>query len=667
MFTGTQLQEYHRGQVAAFRPLMTNSSISTFYSSRASGLLRRPLTPSSTASSSEHGATVAHDSEMDDEDAGSHWKPSNVQASGAHSPLHLFDKSLRESSIVDDNDELSSFFRTPEALHVKSIDLVVSKDEFESPELVVSPELNWLNSRNDNMEYNLRSKNVDSNHQAAPSGLEQIRDKLRHLKNTAAENHEDAEPASRLQLQAQSVTDSLSSLRSATALVMSVADDGDTVSEPMEGVSCEVCSCPKRGESVSQTWRGCHCNATTTTTSQELAGESSSSNVENDSKAANMVYAKERDIWYIYRHSSEYEVPVAGFSETKMEINPPQILAKEVHMRARITEFSPPSVSASAEDASPTVYSEGSSSKGHKENVIIQEVAMECVTSNIAEGGNVSTPGKEVDGELVADGVEDGTAALNRRMLEDVVGARSESMSQSGSPAVESLKKGETERANQIIQIPDEQCDKESTQACSSSENVSKPLHMSSEPPQNSPMPALHSSSVPHRATVANTISPSFEAEKKPEILGQPSSQGGGQVDYGGHRADAQASQAVSSVTSRHNLALNAEEQNHLRTESSSRSAKEGASEQGLPVHVRVTHTPPETHWNEDHVSVIPQVKKIIWQEEDLQPQPQPQFGTLLEAGTVHSRADEHERKCREGDEVAFRAGTTFNFFMLKE
>lgn len=150
------MQEYHRGQVAAFRPLMTNSSISTFYSSRASGLLRRPLTPSSTASSSEHGATVAHDS---DEDVGSsQWKPLS-KASGAHSPLHLFENSLRDHagmtldascSIVDDNDELSSFFnRTPEALQVDTID-------FKSPRkttLLGSPEFAAeINSRNNGHE-----------------------------------------------------------------------------------------------------------------------------------------------------------------------------------------------------------------------------------------------------------------------------------------------------------------------------------------------------------------------------------------------------------------------------------------------------------------------------------------------------------------------------------
>lgn len=146
--------------MAAFRPLMTNSSISTFYSSRASGLLRRPLTPSSTASSSEHGATVAHDS---DEDVGSsQWKPLS-KASGAHSPLHLFENSLRDHasmsmdascSIVDDNDELSSFFnRTPEALQVDAIDLKSPRKNtvLESPEF--ASELNWLNSRNNGNEF----------------------------------------------------------------------------------------------------------------------------------------------------------------------------------------------------------------------------------------------------------------------------------------------------------------------------------------------------------------------------------------------------------------------------------------------------------------------------------------------------------------------------------
>jgi len=86
----------------------------------------------------------------------SQWKPS-TKASGAHSPLHLFDKSLRDSStldascsIVDDNDEISSFFRSPGALRVESMSLPVAShckvDELESPEFV--SELDWLNSRN---------------------------------------------------------------------------------------------------------------------------------------------------------------------------------------------------------------------------------------------------------------------------------------------------------------------------------------------------------------------------------------------------------------------------------------------------------------------------------------------------------------------------------------
>jgi len=51
---------------------------------------------------------------------------------------------------VDDNEELSSFFRTPEALQVECMSIpVVSHckvQELESPEFV--SELNWLNSRN---------------------------------------------------------------------------------------------------------------------------------------------------------------------------------------------------------------------------------------------------------------------------------------------------------------------------------------------------------------------------------------------------------------------------------------------------------------------------------------------------------------------------------------
>lgn len=625
---------------------MTNSSISTFYSSRASGLLRRPLTPSSTASSSEHGATVAHDS---DEDVGSsRWKPSSAQqASGAHSPLHLFDKSLRDahdtgilsldaSSIVD-NDELSSFFTAPEPHQVESMDFKAGNHrkevELESQDVVRSADLNWLTSRNEHedSEY-LRArdigKDVDTSKQGS-SGLEKIRDKLRHLKSTA--ENEEAESASRVQ-QAQSVTDSLCSLRAPTALEISIVDE-DVMSDPLQGASCDVCGYRKL-QGGGETRHGCHCSSTlTATTSQALQrhegksgrptslaeASSSRSHVEHaessDSKSANMVYGKERDIWYIYRHSSEYEVPVAGYSETKMEIDPPQILAKEVHMRT-----SPTSVSAQREftshereNTSPTVYIGESS--GHKENATMENISTEApcgerLISTLTEGENVALKGKEADqhtGRLAAIGAD-----IERKGLE-------ESGSPKGRVSVQKNPKQvlfEPERANEMP-VLDEQCENESTQVCSSSEKLCKP-------PQNSRMPELlQSSSVTHRA---NTMSQrSLEAVEGLEISVQPASQGGGHKEY-----DVAHCSQVSSVK---NMALHAEEESHFIEE---------ACEKGPPA--ACTEAP----WNEDHASV----KKVIWQEEDLQPQTQ--LGSRPEAGTVHSRADEHERTCRESDEVAF-------------
>lgn len=583
-------REYHRGQVAAFRPLMTNSSISTFYSSRASGLLRRPLTPSSTCSSSEHGATVAHDS---DEDAGSvsQWKPAAKSPSGAHSPLHLFNKSVREAStldasisIVDDNDELSSFFRTPEALQVECMPIPVvghcKMQELESPEFV--SELNWLNSRNAHELDRDYLKDFDG--AAAPiskqdskhssPGLEKIRDKLRHLKR---ESNEDSESASRSQ----------------------ETNNGDHEAELLlHGASCEVCGQHKRT---------CQCTTTTTSSvSQAQEALSSPRNIESsrtDPKAANAAYAKEKDIWYIYRHSSEYEVPVAGFSETKMEIDPPQILAKEVHMRP-----SPSSVSTSP----PTVYvgkGEHASRNEHKENVKTENVP----TRLISEPGSVTLGAalygrEEFEAMLAATDVE-------RKARE--FGATTKS----STPELLNLKQAPSE-PERATSIQGKQSAKENAQVFSSSENVS------SEPPQKSQIPTpQYSSSVTHHA---NTVAQSFERSVKK--LGQENSQGGGQVEWGDIDAE------ISPINSNSNLA---EEQ---RPEFSlSRSSQEEAREQGPASGC----TTVEAHCIEDHVSVIPQVKKIIWQEEDLQ-----QLGTQTEAGRVISRADEKERTCREGDEV---------------
>jgi hypothetical protein len=680
--------------VAAFRPLMTNSSISTFYSSRASGLLRRPLTPSSTASSSEHGATVAHDSEVDDEDAGSAWKPSTRQQepSGAQSPLHLFDKSLSDethgtldaTSIVD-NDELSSFFRTPEALEVESLEFKCLAQVDEQ-----SQELNRL-SRSEHVEdreylwsRDVKGINPGDIAKQAPSGLDKIRDKLRHLKGTT--ENEETEPAA-----AVAKSEKESSLHRDSLVV--------TPAESLQE-TCEVCGYRKQRQGAageaSESWPGCRCSAATATSlplheaheggSARAKGTSSGESAESNSKLANTLYGKERDIWHIYRHSSDYEVPVAGFSETKMEVDPsPQVLAKEVHMKASAThhhdlsrgvsESSSASVSAHVESSaersedniSPTVYTGKSEHaekcKGQKEHISsVEKVSMgalrdEHLISDLAEGGNVATmKGKELDQEYSEGlagrkGLEVGGDHFHRRISSHLsetvdVGAGSKSTPQTGmSPEEQILLKQAFNEKGSNQKVLDQQFENESTQVlCSSSSNVCKPLQMTSELPQNPQMSVLSSSPVPHhRATVITPMpqSSSDSAEKKPEVSGQPTRRGHDEHGV----ADVQVSHTPG-------LTIAEEHRPNSRTESP-HPAKE---EKELPVHVRITHASPtgdlgsctEAYRNEDHMaSAMPKAKEVGLQSET-------QCGARPEA-CVPSRANEHERTYREpGDEVAF-------------
>jgi hypothetical protein len=89
------LQEIQRASAAAvavggFRPLMTKNSISAFYSNRANSLLRsRPLTPGSTASS-EQGASVAPDSEGD-EDLSNGWGRLELSIGGRAADILVLD------------------------------------------------------------------------------------------------------------------------------------------------------------------------------------------------------------------------------------------------------------------------------------------------------------------------------------------------------------------------------------------------------------------------------------------------------------------------------------------------------------------------------------------------------------------------------------------------
>lgn len=639
-----------------------NSSITTFHSSRASGLLRRPLTPSSTASSSEHGATVTHDSEVDDEDVGNAWKPSTRQQapSGAHSPLHLFDKSLSEethgtldaTSIVD-NDELSSFFRTPETLEVESLEV-----EFKCLAQVdeQSQELNWL-SRNEHVEdreylwsRDVKDINPEDKAKQAPLGLDKIRDKLRHLKGTT--ENEEAEPAAAVAKSEKEFSLHRDSL---------VVNPTESLQE-----TCEVCGYRKQRQGVageaSESWPGCRCSAATATSlllheAQEggSAGAkrtSSGESAEWNSKLANTLYGKERDIWYICRHSSEYEVAVAGFSETKMEVDPPQFLAKEVHMKAGAAHHhdlsrgvpessSTSSVERSGDNISPTVYTGKSEhaekSKGQKElisaveNVSMRALRDEHLISDLsAEGGNVATmKRKELDQEhseglAERKGLEVGGDHFNRRISSHLsetvdVGAGSKATPQTGiSPEEQILLKQAFNKKSSNQKVLDQQFENESTQVlCFSSNNVSKPLQMTFELPQNPQISVLCSSPVPHHRATGITPMPqsSSASAKKPEVSGQWTRRG--HDEYG--VADVQGSRTLGLTTTE-------EHRPNSRTESP-HPAKE---EKELPVHVTITHA----------------------KEEELQSETQ--CGARPEA-SVPSRANEHERTYREpGDEVAF-------------
>jgi hypothetical protein len=85
------LQEIQRASSGGFRPLTTKNSISTFYSTRANSLLRnRPLTPGSTASS-EQGASVAPDSEADEDLLNSGWGHLELPLRGGHTDVLVLD------------------------------------------------------------------------------------------------------------------------------------------------------------------------------------------------------------------------------------------------------------------------------------------------------------------------------------------------------------------------------------------------------------------------------------------------------------------------------------------------------------------------------------------------------------------------------------------------
>ncbi|CAK9190742.1 unnamed protein product [Sphagnum troendelagicum] len=83
--------DIQRASSGGFRPLTTKNSISTFYSTRANSLLRnRPLTPGSTASS-EQGASVAPDSEADEDLLHSGWGHLELPLRGGHTDVLVLD------------------------------------------------------------------------------------------------------------------------------------------------------------------------------------------------------------------------------------------------------------------------------------------------------------------------------------------------------------------------------------------------------------------------------------------------------------------------------------------------------------------------------------------------------------------------------------------------
>lgn len=399
---------------------MTNSSISTFYTSRASGLLRRPLTPSSTASSSEHGATVAHDSEVDDEDAGSQWKGSIGRGCEAQSPLQLFDKSLgsaHESGTLDgssiaDNEEMSSFFKNSElALEVepKLEERVgnaeinwLSRDEAEDAEYLCSGDVKdgeshpAFDSRNEGSRVPAGlSKAVEDagnsgngvgagsgSKPGSSSGLEKIRDKLRHLKSsTEAETEGEgvelaATRAHAVKCVLGSSTDALSGPRVASPTEGLVQLSGGEVEEV-----CVVCGLGKTpaGRVGTSERCGCRCDSLAggSLQSQEgvcsrpFSGEGGSAKEEKTrgpSRAVDMVYGKERDVWYIYRQSSENGVPSAGASEAKMEVEAPEVRGMEADWRVK------PSVSGDqssrGRDFSPSAVSAQESSQVVREEIV---------------------------------------------------------------------------------------------------------------------------------------------------------------------------------------------------------------------------------------------------------------------------------------------------------
>ncbi|CAK9192354.1 unnamed protein product [Sphagnum troendelagicum] len=83
--------DIQRASSGGFRPLTTKNSISTFYSTRANSLLRnRPLTPGSTASS-EQGASVAPDSEADEDLLNSGWGHLELPLRGGDTDVLVLD------------------------------------------------------------------------------------------------------------------------------------------------------------------------------------------------------------------------------------------------------------------------------------------------------------------------------------------------------------------------------------------------------------------------------------------------------------------------------------------------------------------------------------------------------------------------------------------------
>ena len=431
-------QDFHRGPVAAFRPLMTNNSISTFYSTRASGLLRRPLTPSSNASSSEHGASVAHDSEVDEEEWGrlaqSHSpnilvldkageKSASMQESGtlfSEDTLSCMGEDQEVSSIcrqLDPNElslkERPAFMMGDEAHHLKSFQQLGStkrsagsngfgsEESADEAPMIIQRALESCPSNNDiiglrtmegsglqigerrlhseqqQYEPNTRRKfekedkssftsdilssldssscrmpdllasddhpassvhaalkahegGLDGKEKQSVSKLERVRDKLRHLQS-GSEN-DVLEPSVEQGVTQQAAVTADESIHSAQQETEALRDEQE--------LTCG-CGYPKRSDDINCGRPGCTWGISDPCvlkvgSSKSLLASSGRTGVEagviNSQGSKNLESAKEiKDIWYMYRHSSDYEIPAVGFSEDKME-TPPQILANEVHM-----------------------------------------------------------------------------------------------------------------------------------------------------------------------------------------------------------------------------------------------------------------------------------------------------------------------------------------------